>query len=115
MTGLLNRVLNYIANYINGKTYTGYKPSINVTSYSSTSNLFEAPGDGILSAVANVRAGQYAQIKTPAGDVLAQAASPTSATLAGVISVPLQVQKGTKYYFTCTSYSAVYFAEFITK
>ena len=114
MTGLLDRILNYVANYINGKTYTGYKASINVTSYSSASNPFTAPGDGIIHAVANTRAGQYAQVKTLNNDVICQAASPTSTTLAGVISVPIQVQKGMKLYFTCTQYSAVYFTEYTT-
>lgn len=97
------KVLTDILQFIKRKDYTSVGTEINITGYSSSSNLYTVPSDGYVKIQATYRANSYITLFREGGEVLAQMSSPGTSNAAGNLTCSTPVCKGMKVYITSNS------------
>ncbi len=98
MTGLLDRVLNYIADH----AWKGYGAMSASIGNRTSSNPYTIPSDGLLRVVCTYRAGSYI-VAYVDGEIVAEPSTPGNAGLQGNSIVCVPVFKGQKVYFDRSS------------
>lgn len=93
---------------------TGYGDGVSITSYTSASNPYTCPSDGIIIIGGTYRSGHYIMLYDVKGTVVAETASGGSANDAGNTVIPTPVFEGQKFYVIQTSgnYCTAYFIPF---
>lgn len=92
----------------------GYGTAVSLASYTSSSNQYSVPQDGLLKVVCTYRSNSYV-IAYVNNTLMAEMASPSNANAAGNIATSIPVYKGQKVYINRSStYSTVDFIPFTT-
>lgn len=89
-------------------------PQTEITSYSSSSNMFTVPKPGVIKIECNYRSGSYIQLWSAGGYTIAQGSAPSASNLAGSIIIPVPVFAGMQVYVQQASsgYSHAYYVPF---
>ena len=96
------------------KYYTGIGTWQDITSYSTQSNLFTVPNDGLVKVFCSYRSGSYGRANFSNGEAFLQISAPSNSGLQGNNVVTAQVIKGQKIYCeVANSYSNVQYAPYI--
>lgn len=111
--GMLNvkKFFCNILEWISRRNYVDYKDEdrISIASYSSASNLFTVPADGLIRLECNYRGGSYILLNDESSSIVLQGSS-GSANSAGNTIICIPVFKGQKFFVTrSNTYSYAYF------
>ena len=100
---------------VNKKKYKGYGAAVNIESYSSSSNTYTVPTDGIVRIICTYRSNSYIQLYNSSGTALAQQSSTGNANMGGNLAVAVPVYKDMKIYVVRSStYSTAIFIPYTT-
>lgn len=107
----LDQILDYQAEH----TYSGYGSGVNISSYSSSSNQYTVPSDGIIKISITYAKGNYAYLRV-GGLELAQVSSTSASATTGLVgnmgcSTP--VFKGQKVYIQSSGTASATFYPFV--
>lgn len=115
---IIDKALAYIGNWMRTGKPVGYGTNVDITSYTSTSNMYTIPSDGIIEINCNYRAGSYIMVYifnatgTNSSALVQQSAA--AAGDQGNSYAQCPVFKGQRVYVqTSNTYSYAYFKPFI--
>lgn len=102
-------LLGKINNWILSKDYKGYGSSVNLASYTSSSNTYTVPRDGVVILNCTYRSGSYLMLYAD-GILVGEQSTPAAYNAQGNNVVTVPVVKGQKLYVTISSaYSTAVF------
>lgn len=111
----IRELLAKILTWIEAKDYKGYGPGVDLSTYTSSSNMFTAPSDGVIRLVCTYRSASYVILYSAEGTNLAELATSTNANAQGNLMCSTPICKGMQVYINRSStYSGAAFYPYTT-